>query len=362
MDITEINGRPVTEEPVTFKAFEKITLNGKVNKPDGSIAGDFNGRLSISVFDSQVQRVTLDNNGTGATFTYSDYPYRMYIGNDSVRNGEFSLTFTVPQDISYLYQNGKISLYAADEKNRKEASGFFKNFTVGGTDENVGEDTSGPEIRALYMNTNRFRDGDKVNETPLFAAVVWDENGINVGGSGIGHDITLTIDGNPALNYVLNSYYSTYLEGSEGEGIIQFPLPPLESGKHTGEFKVWDTHNNSTSHAFRFVVADNYRPSILNLTAGPSPAKDFVNFMITHDLPESLIHVQIQVFDLNGRMQWWHEERGASEMFNAFQVRWDLTNGAGARVQPGIYLYRAIVSSDRLNEASETGKLIIRAQ
>ncbi|HCC51087.1 MAG TPA: hypothetical protein DEQ30_02770 [Porphyromonadaceae bacterium] len=362
MEIKAINGQPVSEEPVTFKAFQKITISGNVNMPDGSTAVDFNGLASISIFDSQAQRTTLDNNGTGYNFTYSDYPYTIYIGNDSVRNGEFSFTFTIPKDISYLYQNGKISLYAADENNGKEANGFYKNFTVGGTDENADEDTNGPEIRAMYLNTEDFRDGDKVNETPVFAATVWDENGINAGGSGIGHDITLIIDNNPVMSYVLNSYYGSHLAGEEGEGIVKFPIPRLESGKHTGAFKVWDTHNNSSTQTFSFVVTDNYKPSIINLTAGPSPATDHVNFMISHDLPESMINVQIQVFDLTGKLQWRYEEKGASEMFDSYNIKWGLTDGAGARLQPGIYIYRAVISSDRLNEASEAKKLIILAQ
>ncbi|MDR0743082.1 MAG: type IX secretion system sortase PorU [Tannerella sp.] len=363
MKLTEIDGRPVSDEPVNIKAFQKITMKGTVNAPDGSIAEDFNGLMSITVFDSQQQITTLNNsNRETGPFTYSDYPNVMYIGNDSVHNGEFSFTFTVPKDISYLYQNGKINLYASDENNNKEANGSFKNFTVGGTDENAEEDTNGPEIRAMYLNTKDFKDGDKVNETPMFAAIVWDENGISVGGSGIGHDLTLTIDNNPILNYVLNSYYGAYMEGEEGEGIVKFSIPTLESGKHTGEFKVWDTHNNSTSHTFTFIVADNYKPSIISLAAGPSPARDYVNFMISHDLPESLINVQIQVFDLAGRMQWKYEEKGSSEMFHSYNVKWNLTDGAGARVQPGIYIYRAVISSDRLNEASKAEKLIILAQ
>ncbi|MDR1223388.1 MAG: type IX secretion system sortase PorU [Tannerella sp.] len=361
MKITNINGRPVSEEPVLFKALQKITAGGTVNRPDGSTAEDFNGLASISIFDSQAQRTTLDNNGTGNRFTYSDYPYTMYIGNDSVRNGEFSFTFTVPKDISYLYQNGKISLHATGGDSGREASGFYKNFTVGGTEENAGEDTVGPEIRAMYLNTADFRDGDKVNETPVFVAVVWDENGINVGGSGIGHDITLTVDG-PGKNYVLNSYYGTRLEGENGEGIVKFPIPKLESGKHTGEFKVWDIYNNSSTHTFSFTVADNYKPSIINLTAGPSPATDYVNFMISHDLPESTINVQIRVFDLTGKLQWKYEENGSSEIFNSYNIKWNLTDGAGARLRPGIYIYRAVISSDRLNEASEAKKLIILAQ
>ena len=361
MDISEINGNAVTEKPVNFKAFEKINIKGQVKTSDGAIAVDYNGLLSATVFDSQQQITTLDNANIG-TYTFFDYPYTMYIGNDSVRNGEFTFSFSVPKDISYSYMNGKINMYAVDENSNKEASGSYKNFTVNGTADNIEIDESGPVIRAIYLNTTDFKDGDRVNETPLFSAIVWDESGINVGGGGIGHDISLTIDNNPVMSYSLNSYYRTHLESEDGAGIVKFSIPALESGKHTAEFKVWDIHNNSTSETFNFIVTDNYKPSIVELIAGPSPAKEYVTFMISHDLPESLIKVEIQVYDMSGRLQWKHEETGSSEMFDYYRIQWNLTNGAGARLRPGIYVYRAVIRSDKSTEVSKSKKLIILAQ
>ena len=362
MNITEINGKIVTETPVNFKAFEKINIKGKVNTLNGVVANDFNGLMSVSVFDSQTQITTLDNSGTGKTFTFDDYPNIMYIGNDSVRNGEFSFSFTVPKDISYSYQNGKINLYAVDEINNKEANGSYKNFTVSGTADDFDTDETGPLIRKIYLNTTEFKDGDKVNETPMFSAIVWDESGINVGGGSLGHDIMLIIDNNPVLSYSLNSYYRTHLEGEDGDGIVKFSIPALESGKHTAEFKVWDIHNNSNSQTFGFVVADNYKPSIIDLTAGPSPAKDYVNFLISHDIPESVLNVEIQVFDMTGRLQWRHQETGSSEMFDYYRVQWNLTTGAGGRLRPGVYVYRAVIKNNNSTEVSKSKKLVIIAQ
>jgi hypothetical protein len=368
METTEINGQPVTEEPVNFSAFQRITIKGEIRTFDGNRVNDFNGLLSTTVYDSQAQITTLNNNGitdddrAPTTITYADYPNIMYIGNDSVRNGAFSFTFTVPKDISYLYQNGKINLYAVADNDHREANGSYKHFTVGGTSDQVTPDEEGPEVRAMYLNTFDFKDNDRVNETPMLIAIVWDESGINVGGAGIGHDITLIIDDDPNKSYTLNSYYGTYLEGKAGEGIIKFPIPKLEQGKHTAEFKVWDIHNNSSIHTIHFVVADNYRPSIIDLKATPSPAKDHVDFIISHDLPESMLNVELQVFDLNGRLQWKHTESGISYQSNACSVRWDLRNGAGVRLPAGVYIYRAVIRSNKWNEASKAKKLIILAQ
>jgi len=293
---------------------------------------------------------------------YTDYTSAIYTGNCAVRNGEFSYTFTTPKDISYSENKGKISLYAVDTENRIEANGSFKDFVVNGTADNYTPDETAPEIRAMFLNTSDFRDGDKVNQTPVLAAVVWDENGVNTGGTAIGHDITLTIDNNPALTYTLNSYYETYLEGEEGEGIIKYPLPTLAEGKHSAELKVWDIFNNSVTRTINFTVADNYKPSIIELTASPSTANDYVTFLLYHNMPETLLNVEIQVFDLNGRLQWNVSGQGSSEMFYYYGVKWDLTNNRGVRLPSGVYVYRAVISTDKSVETSKANKLIITKQ
>ena len=67
------------------------------------------------------------------------------------------------------------------------------------------------------------------------------------------------------------------------------------------------------------------------------------------------------VYDLTGRLYWKHEETGSSDLFNAYTVTWDLTNNAGGRIRPGVYIYRAAISTDNSKEATEAKKLIILA-
>ena len=214
MNVTAINGEPVTNEPVTFKALQKITVEGEVLNPDGNVATDFSGLLNPTVLDSRVSYETLDNNNTGKTFKYTDYSNILFIGNDSVRLGKFSFTFTVPKDISYSNEFGKMNLYASDETSQIEAQGAYLNYRVGGTDDNADNDKDGPEVRALYLNDSTFVSGGQVNTTPFFVARLWDKSGVNITGSSIGHDMMLIIDGNPALSYNLNSYYEL-VAGSE---------------------------------------------------------------------------------------------------------------------------------------------------
>lgn len=361
MQVTAVNGNPITDDPVDFKALQKITVEGEVLNADGNVATDFSGLLNPTVLDSRVSYETLDNNKTGNTFKYTDYSNILFIGNDSVRAGKFSFTFTVPKDISYSNEFGKMNLYASDETNNLEAQGAYLNYRVGGTDDNAEDDHDGPEIRVLYMNDSTFVNGGQVNTTPFFVARLWDKSGVNITGSSIGHDMMLIIDGDPSLSFNLNSYYEL-IPGKDGEGIVKYLLPALTPGIHTAEFKVWDIQNNSTTYEFEFEVVEGLKPYLLELTATPSPAREQVEFHLFHNRPESQLTVGIMVYDMMGRLQWKHQETGASELFKSYTVTWDLTNNRGGRLRPGIYIYRAAISSGGSKEATDAKKLIILAQ
>lgn len=359
MQVTSVNGKPADGEAIPFRALEKITVEGQVLDASGALATNFTGIVNPTVKDSKVAVTCLNNNNTDKSpFSFTDYPNTLFIGNDSVRNGKFSFTFTVPKDISYSGLQGKMNLYAIDSESGNEAQGNFDNFTVGGTSETADTDTVGPEIRMLYLNDTTFVDGGKVNTTPYFVAKLWDKSGVNITGSSVGHDMMLVIDGSPLLSYNLNSYYNL-LSGEEGAGIVQFSIPALEPGMHTAEFWVWDILNNSTVRTFTFEVVEGLKPNLVDVVATPSPARGQVTFHITHNRPESRMRVGIMVYDLAGRLYWKHEESGTSDLFSAYSVSWDLTDGAGARLRPGVYIYRAAISTNNSKEATTAKKLII---
>ena len=361
MNVKEINGNPVSETSVNFKALDRVTVTGEVTGADGAILTNFNGQMTAVVLDSQQEITTLDNNRKGEKFSYKDYPNTIYKGNAIVENGKFTFSFIVPADISYANGPGKMSLYAFDETNALEANGSFLKYTVGGTANPTERDTVKPEIRMLYLNDSTWTDGHDTNETPLFVAKVWDKSGINITGSSIGHDVMLTIDNNPSLSYTLNAYY-TNIAGSEGEGIVKFPIPALPEGKHTAEFKIWDIFNNSTTKTFTFNVVKGLKPFLSGLTAGPVPAREKVTFYLYHNRPESKIDATIYVYDLSGRLYWKHQEIGSSDLFKAYTVTWDLTSSDGTRLRPGIYLYRAVIRSGSSAEATLAKKMIILAK
>lgn len=359
MKVTTVNGQSVDGNSISFKALEKITVEGEVLDVSGQLVTDFTGIVNPTVKDSKVTVTCLKNSNKddSPAFTFTDYPNTIFIGNDSVRNGKFSFTFTVPKDISYSNLQGKMNLYAVDTESGNEAQGNFDNFIVGGTSDTAETDTIGPEIRALYLNDTTFVDGGQVNTTPYFVAELWDKSGVNITGSSVGHDMMLVIDESTVLSYNLNSYYEL-LPGEDGTGIVKFPIPALEPGKYTAEFWVWDILNNSTVRTFTFEVVEGLKPFLFDVIATPGIAREQVTFHLMHNRPESRMRVGIMVYDLAGRQLWKHEESGTSGLFENYTVSWDLTSG-GARMRPGVYIYRAAISTDNSKDATKARKFII---
>ncbi|MDR1584731.1 MAG: type IX secretion system sortase PorU, partial [Prevotellaceae bacterium] len=344
------------------------TIKGAVFDEKGdSIVTDFNGTVSLALYDKEQQITTLNNDGefdavTGKpyTYTYADRPNMLFSGKAEVKEGEFSISVMIPKDIKYNYGSGRINYYAQDadneNKNNYEAQGYFENFTIGGEQKGVViEDKAGPVIEQIYLNHPGFVSRDKVNETPYFAATVSDENGINTTGSGIGHDMTLTIDNDPNQSHILNSYYEAELD-SYKRGSVHYKIPEeLSEGKHVLTYRVWDLLNNSTTVSLDFEVVKGLNPEIYSVLSYPNPASttDIVYFKVVHDRPETVLQFTVDVFDSSGRRIWTDTQRRTES------IDWDLTATNGEKFSTGLYFYRIGITTTEGKLVSKTNKLII---
>ncbi|MDR2057160.1 MAG: type IX secretion system sortase PorU [Dysgonamonadaceae bacterium] len=362
VEVKKINGETVdNDKTYVFKALDNIVLEGEITDAGGSLVPDFNGYMKTTVFDSKQTVKGFSPYPTvndTSYFTYVDYPNRVFIGDDSIKNGKFSISFTVPLDISYTKEKGKINFYAYDENSNRDANGYYLNYMLFGSNDTNG-DTGFPEIRKLFLNSESFESGDNVNETPFFVARVYDAKGINMSGNGLGHDITICIDGSPTTTYSLNSYY---VPVDKNEGEIKFSIPEIAPGKHQLAFKVWNILNRSSSDSIYFNVVKGLKPNLYDITATNIPAREFTKFRLLHDRPESTIDVEIFVYDLTGRTVWSHKETGSSSWLKQYDIEWNLINGFGTRVEQGIYVYRAIIRTPEGDEATKAKKLIILKQ
>jgi len=361
VSITEINGKPSTASDIQISALSNTIIKGKIVDSNGNIATNFSGELESVIFDSLEDLMTRGNTKSGTqdpsiALPYNDYINQLYAGKTFVENGEFTIEFTVPKDILYSNGKGKMSFYAFDSDNWYEAQGSFLNYTVGGIDSS-GDEENPPVIDKMYLSRADFQSGDIVNSSPLFYAEISDDTGINLS-NGIGHNISLTIDG--TLNYNLTPYF-TSVEGSK-KGVIQYLIPELEEGKHWLQFRIWDVCNNSTSDTLQFEVVNNYKPSIYDFSIYGNPARENTRFVFKTDVVGKTIGVRYEVYSITGALQWVHEEQGVADMMSYYEYEWDLTTSSGRRLNAGIYVCRVTISVDGKAKTHKSEKLIVLGQ
>ncbi len=353
--VDEITGLVDNSNLPTMQAGSKVTVRGRVVDGDGTLVDDFDGTVHPLILDNRERVYTLDNVGEGAVF-YDDHVRTLFSGMDSIKGGSFEFTFPVPLDINYSDEQGLMKFYACSS-DKREAGGQYKDFAVGGTVDGLEIGGEGPEM-TLYLNTPDFPWGGKVNETPYFVAELFDVDGINTVGNGIGHDLSLCVDGKTTYN--LNDYYIPQA-GDYTRGRVTFSIPELSEGKHQLSFRAWDLLNQSTTKTLEFEVVKGLRPDLFSITCSNSPAREGTTFILSHDRPDSELDVRISVCDFTGRELWVHTETGVSSG-NYYYIDWDLCSNAGQRLWPGVYLYRASIVSGGSKESTKSEKIVILSQ
>ncbi|HRZ96941.1 MAG TPA: C25 family cysteine peptidase, partial [Paludibacter sp.] len=334
----------------TLRSMSIGTVQGYIADDNGNKVTGFNGILHGVVYD-KAQRITTLNNHKDGTLTFSDRPNKLFSGKTDVKNGEFSLSFMLPKDIKYNYGGGRINFYANDTENGNEAQGNFENFIIGGTNNQVVYETEGPQI-TMYLNSPNFVTGDKVNEKPLFVANLTDINGINRVGSGIGHDMLLTIDEDPTKSYLLNDYFESVVNDFT-TGTVKYKLPEIEEGKHILMFRAWDLLNNSSSQTIEFEVVKGLTPEIFSISNYPNPARMNTRIVVNHDRPETILNTNVEIYDLAGRKIW------SISQSTADNIEWDLNTSDGKKVKPGVYLYRVTIKFNETEVYSKINKMLV---
>jgi hypothetical protein len=239
---TKIREKEVTENFTdTLRALDRVTIEGFIADFDGSIKSDFNGKIFPTIYDKKINQTTLANDG-GQTKDFSLQKNIIFKGAASVNNGQFSFTFVVPRDIDYTFGTGKISYYATNEVN-EDAAGFFSDIIIGGSNPNAINDDKGPLVE-LFMDDENFAFGGLTDENPTLLVKLSDDNGINVAGNSIGHDLNGVLDDDSRNSFILNDFYEAELDDYT-KGTVEYPLFSLEEGRHTIKVKAWDVANNS---------------------------------------------------------------------------------------------------------------------
>lgn len=368
--LTTINDEPISGNTDVLQALSKVKLAGEVTDGSGNLLTNFNGVLSTTVFDKNIERQTLGNNGvTGSNgliiMDFETLGPTIFKGQSTITGGQFEMEFVVPRDIAIPEGYGKVSFYAKQDGVLFDRSGAsVETVKIGGLNPNAETDEQGPLIK-VFMNDESFVSGGLTNNSPALLLKLQDDNGINTA-SGIGHDIVAILDGDETSPYVLNDYYETELDDYQ-RGTVNYPFRDLENGLHTLTVKAWDVYNNSATAEIQFMVQNENQELVIDKVLNyPNPFVNYTEFWFNHNSSQPL-DVSVQIFTVSGKLvKTINGQTNTSNCCNngnsslSRDMIWDGRDDFGDRIGKGVYIYKLKVHSPSLNKTVEKiEKLVI---
>ncbi len=356
IQIDSINGESVNTFNDTVGAFSVIHLKGHVNERLKGKMSNFNGTLEAEIYDKPSTKFTLNNDKAGGEMSFLAENGIIYKGSVSVKNGEFSLYFTVPKDIAYNFGEGRAVFYA--QNGETDASGSWK-FMIGGSKKIIEIDSVGPHV-AAFMNDTTFKNGGKVYKNTKFVGRVFDKSGINATGSGIGRDLEIIIDPETEKeqSFVVNQFFK-YDNNSYQRGTIEFELSDLSPGKHMIRCNAWDIYNNSGNGYVEFEVVPGRTFEIMEHGVKPNPSDgQNISFWINQNLAGEDLQIQWKIYNSMGSeiASGSNTEYAATSVFNA--LVWDGSSNSGNQTNSQIYFYKIqVTTTDGLSKIV-SGKFI----
>ncbi len=362
--LTKVNDVPVNQPLPVLQALSLVKISGEVRNESDVLLSNYNGDLAVQIFDKDINRTTLGNNGTSdsgglITMNFTTLGETVFRGNASVVNGQFEFSFVVPQDIRVPVGNGKISFYAKrGVPNLEDQSGYDKTIQIGGVNVNAVSDTNAPTVQ-LHMNDESFVSGGITNCAPILLAFLEDENGINTA-SGIGHDIVAILDGDETNPYILNEYYETE-NNDYTKGFVRFPFREVSPGLHTVLFKAWDVYNNLVTAEIQFnAICSDAGLQIDKVLNYPNPFVSYTEFWFNHNMPFEPLDVQVQILTISGKLVKTINQQVNTDGFLCREITWDGRDDFGDKIGKGVYVYKLKVKSVTTGKSAEKyEKLVI---
>ncbi|MBT2620441.1 MULTISPECIES: type IX secretion system sortase PorU [Chryseobacterium] len=346
-----------TPVPGLIRGLDFVKVKGHINNANGTVNTTFNGRVVINIFDKRLNKKTLNNSGAlDPILNYTEEGSAIVKASGMAVNGVFNVEFYVPKDINYAVGEGRILGYA-DNK----STDVFNNQSVqvGDVNPNGINDSEPPKVK-LYMNNTNFADGGITDQNPMLLACVTDDTGINSTGAGIGHDITVYLDGQIINTIVLNDFYAS----GEGNGCLSpsladyqkgnvtYPFRNLAVGQHQLSFKVWDINNNSTSATLNFEVKDEAdQHLVINRPLNwPNPFTNKTYVQFEHNC-DDILNVNVQIYTITGKLVRTLSQAVVAEPFlQGFRtprqaIEWDGRDDFGSTVGKGTYIFKIFAKS-----------------
>lgn len=333
-----VNSIKTSTNSDTLKALSKILIAGDIYSGEVKDT-NFNGKATVALFDKEA---TINTRGDeNPVFTYTLWNNALFRGEATVQSGTFQLEAMLPKNLAYQVGEGKLSLYAQDPTQKKDAGGSSTNFKVGESENSVAADIEPPAIK-MFMGDTTFVAGGVVGPNTQLVAQLSDASGINISSYGIGNTLVAILDNK--TQFELNDYYVA-AKDDYTRGSLTYPLEGLEKGRHIITIKAWDNHNNPATDSLEFFVSQNSSIIIEELIAFPNPFNDNTTIRFSHSHPGEDLEASVVIYNNVGAVVQTMEFSIPESQYQVTLMDWDGSSPDGAKLGAGLYLLRVSVRS-----------------
>jgi hypothetical protein len=354
---TKINDTEIGLFNDTLKALSLVKIEGEIRDQNQNPVTDYNGTLFPTFFDKFSTYKTLGNDPASIPIEFEMQNRVIYRGKSSVVNGKFSFEFVVPKDIAYNVGAGKLSYYSND--GLTDAGSAETSYLIGGTADSLADDNTPPTLK-LFIDDESWIFGGTTSTKPKLYATLFDQNGINTIGSGIGREMEAILDKGTEYQktLILNDYYIPELNSYQS-GVIDYDFETLEPGRHTLSLKVWDVYNNSATDYTEFVVQEGGDVSISNLINYPNPFNKFTTFHFDHNKAGQNLIANLTITTITGKVVKSITQELPNAKSHSSEISWDGLDEFGDKLARGVYLYTLNIKAEDGSTQKKTEKLYI---
>ena len=345
---TAINGKNVNSaKPDTARALQRVVDEGTILDDNGAILSDFNGTIYPTVFDKVATLKTLGQTTDSYVQDFVVQRNILFKGAATVKNGRWQFSFVVPKDIDYAFGAGKISYYASDSVSR-DAAGSFESIIIGGSSPSI-TDNQPPKVE-VFMNTFDWKTGGTTNANPTLLVKLSDDNGINVAGTSIGHDLTATLN-DAKTTIVLNNFYEA-TKDDPTRGSVKYPLSNLAEGTYILKVKAWDIANNVGEGSTEFIVATSAKGALDKVLTYPNPFSTKAYIKFEHNLSGTGFAVHVDIFNIAGQLLKAIDQPVSPNGNLVDGIEWTPETGLAS----GIYVFKVTLSATDAKGKKQTAE------
>lgn len=354
-DNIKINSVKTANGSDTLKALSTVVVTGEIQDENGTRITNFDGTLEATLFDKEVESVTVGKNDP--PFEFKEWVNALYRGKASIHEGAFEFTFILPKNLAYTVGKGKLSLYASDKQKQRDASGSSSEFAIGGSEPSPVPDQT-PPVMSLFMGDTTFINGGVVTPNTTLVVKLEDASGINISTYGIGNTLIAVLDDEEQV-FVLSEYFESDTDNFT-RGWVHFPITGLTPGKHTITVRAWDTHNNPAQGKIDFIVTDGQVLIIESLGNMPNPFENETTIFFTHNRSGDNLQAILSIYSITGQEM---KTFAFDIPESPYQVDLVEINGLtdfGKKLPGGVYLARlALRSLTNGSKSERVTKLIV---